>query len=682
MLRASGGHVTVELAPELRRNIENTIRFLAVDAVEKAGCGHPGAPMGLARPVFELWDRHLRFDPTDPAWPLRDRFVLSAGHASMLLYALLHLYGFDLPLSELVRFRQLDSKTPGHPEYGDTPGVEVTTGPLGQGFGHGVGMALAARMARARFAAGGEGPGHHFVYGVVSDGDLMEGVCYEAASLAGHLGLGNLIYLYDDNRITIDGPTSLSFSDDVGRRFEAQRWHVQHVDGEDHEGLARALAAARGESERPSLVLVRTTIGYGSPGKAGTSKVHGEKLGAEEARRTKQALGWPLEPTFLVPEEVRAYLAGRIAAKQAERKAADARLERWREAQPERAAAWEATRAQRVPPGLLGELARAIPAKADATRKHSGSAIQRLAELAPFLVGGSADLAGSNNTTIESSPFVGPSAPAGSDPFAGRNLHFGIREHSMAAIANGIDLDGTFRPYVATFLVFSDYLRPSLRLAALMKRRTIFVFTHDSVFLGEDGPTHQPIEHLDALRAIPGVTLFRPADGAEVAAAWAWALERARGPVILVLTRQTVPLFEREAGFAPEQVWRGAYCVRRAGERPDAVLLATGSEVPTACEAAAELARAGLAARVVSAPSLELFDAQGEAYRRELLPKGVPVVAVEAARGGSLTRYLGNGGVVYGIERFGLSAPLSDLAERFGFTGAKLAAHVREHLGR
>jgi transketolase len=677
-----GGHVTSELGAELRRKIENTIRFLAIDAVERAGCGHPGAPMGLARPAFELWDRHLRFDPTDPAWPLRDRFVLSAGHASMLLYSLLHLYGFDLALDDLMRFRQLDSKTPGHPELGDTPGVEMTTGPLGQGFGHGVGMALAARMTRARFAADGEGPGHHMVYGIVSDGDLMEGISYESASLAGHLGLGNLVYVYDDNRITIDGPTSLCFSEDVPRRFEAQRWHVQRVDGEDHAGISRALAAAREEGERPSLVIVRTTIGLGSPGRAGSSKAHGEKLGAEETKRTKQALGWPLEPSFLVPEDVRAYFAGRIAAKQAGRKELDARLERWREAQPERAAAWEATRSQRLPAGLVGELAKAMTGKADATRKQSGQVIQRVAELAPFLVGGSADLAGSNNTPIESSGFVGSPGPEGGDPFLGRNLHFGIREHAMAAIANGIDLDGTFRPFVGTFLVFSDYMRPALRLAALMKRRTLFVFTHDSILLGEDGPTHQPIEHLDALRAIPGVTLFRPADGIEVAAAWAFALERARGPVVFVLTRQTVPAFERDAGFAPEAVWQGAYCVRAAGERPDVVLLATGSEVPVACDAARELAASGLAARVVSAPSLELFAAQGPEYRAELLPPGVPVVGVEAARGGSLQRYAAPNGFVHGIDRFGLSAPHGELADRFGFTGPKLAAQVRAHLGR
>jgi len=676
-----GGTVTTELTPALRAQIENTIRFLAVDAVERATCGHPGAPMGLARTAFELWDHHLRFDPTDPAWPLRDRFVLSAGHASMLLYSLLHLYGFDLSLDELVRFRQLDSKTPGHPEHGDTPGVEVTTGPLGQGFAHGVGMALAARMTRAQFAVGEEGPGHQLVYGIVSDGDLMEGVSYEASSVAGHLGLGNLIYLYDSNRITIDGGTDLSFTEDVGARFEAQRWHVQRADGEDYEGIARALAAARAERERPSLVIVRTTIGYGSPGKAGTSKAHGERLGADEVRKTKEALGWPLEPTFLVPDAVRGYLAGRIAAKQAERKAADARLERWRDAHPERAAAFEATRSPRLPSTLLADLVAAAGVKADATRKQSGQVIQKLAELVPSLVGGSADLAGSNNTTIEGSPFVGTAAAA--DRFAGRNLHFGVREHSMADIANGIALDGTFRPYVATFLVFSDYMRPAVRLASLMRTRSLFVFTHDSILLGEDGPTHQPIEHLDALRAIPGLTLFRPADGVEVGAAWAWALERARGPVAFVLSRQTVPAFPRDPGFEPAHVWRGAYAVQRAGERPDVVLLATGSEVPTACDAAAKLAEGGLAARVVSAPSLELFDAEPEAWRRELLPAGVPVVGVEAARAGSLLRYAGSWPMLLcNLDRFGMSAPHTDLAERFGFTGAAIAAKVRAHLGR
>jgi transketolase len=425
--------------------------------------------MGLAGPAFELWDRHLQFDPGDPQWPLRDRFVLSNGHASMLLYALLHLFGFDLSLDEIESFRKLGSRTPGHPEYGDTPGVELTTGPLGQGFAHGVGMALAARMARARFGAEGEGPGHHFVYGIAGDGDLMEGISAEAGSLAGHLGLGNLIYLYDDNRITIDGPTSLAFGEDVVGRFEAQRWHVQSVDGEDHRALRAALEAARAELERPSLILTRTTIGRGSPNKAGKSRAHGEKLGAEEARLSKQSAGWPLEPEFWVPDDVRAYLAQRIAAKRAARTDADERLARWRAAHPERAAAWDAARERRLPDDLRTRLAEGLEGVEAPTRKHAAAVLERLTRVAPYLVGGSADLAGSGAPPIlKGRGIVGPGAEEGEDPFAGCNLYFGVREHAMAAISNGIALDGTFRPYCGTFLVFSDYLRPALRLAALM----------------------------------------------------------------------------------------------------------------------------------------------------------------------------------------------------------------------
>jgi transketolase len=667
-----------ELTPQLRQQIENTIRFLAVDAVEAAGCGHPGAPMGLARPAFEIWNDHLRFDPTDPAWPLRDRFVLSAGHASMLLYSLLHLFGFDLSLDDIKSFRQLDSKTPGHPEYGDTPGVEVTTGPLGQGFGHGVGMALAGRLARARYGVGGSGPGHHHVYGVVSDGDLMEGVSYEAASFAGHLGLGNLIYLYDDNRITIDGPTSLSFSEDVTQRFESQRWHVQRVDGEDYEGVSAALAAARESEDRPSLIITRTTIGHGSPNKADTSGAHGAKLGADEVRLTKQALGWPQEPTFLVPDEVRAYLAGRIAAKQAERKAADARFEAWREGSAEKAAAWDVARAQRVPDDLPEQLAAGLEDVKAATRMHSHAVLQKLGEVAPFLVGGSADLTGSNNTDVTSAGWIGPAADG--DPFAGANVWYGIREHAMGTVANGIALDGTFRPYVGTFLVFSDYMRPSIRLAALMGVKSVYVFTHDSIFLGEDGPTHQPIEHLDALRAIPGLTVFRPADGVETAGAWAWIVEHADGPAMLALSRQGLPPLDQEAGFSVRDVWRGAYCVKRAGDHPDVVLMATGSEVAVACEAAEILAKDGKTVRVVSAPCLELFEAEGEAYQRELLPDGVPVIAIEAARGGSFLPWTGSQDAILGISRFGQSAPASDLAERYGYTGPLIAERVKAAL--
>jgi transketolase len=671
-----------ELSAELRERIENTIRFLAVDAIEKAGSGHPGAPMGLARVAFELWDQHLRFDPKDPKWPLRDRFVLSNGHASMLLYALLHLCGFDLSLDEIVRFRQLGSRTPGHPEYGDTPGVEVTTGPLGQGFAHGVGMALAGRMTRARFGVDDEGPGQHIVYGIVGDGDLMEGISAEAGSLAGHLGLGNLIYLYDDNRITIDGPTSIAFSEDVAMRFEAQRWHVQSVDGADWRGLRQALEAARAETQRPSLIITRTTIGHGSPNRAGKSKAHGEKLGAEEAKLTKQALDWPLEPTFHIPDDVRAYLAGRVEVRGRERSEADARLERWREAHPERAAAWDAARERRLPEDLAALLCEGLDSVDDATRKHGARVLDRLVEAAPYWVGGSADLAGSAAPPVLANRgIVGPAAAQGEDPFAGTNIHFGVREHAMGAIANGIALDGTFRPYCGTFFVFSDYMRPPIRLAALMGVPSAFVFTHDSIFVGEDGPTHQPVEQLDALRAIPGLTVFRPADGIETAMAWAWIAEQSRGPAMLALSRQKLRALERKVPFEPEDVWRGAYAVQDPGAETKVVLVATGSEVALACDAAEKLRCDGVPARVVSLPCLSLFLQQPEEARRRLIPAdGTPVVAVEAARGESLWRLVGSNGFVYGMAGFGTSAPQADLAEHFGFTPDRLAARVLEHV--
>jgi transketolase len=661
-----------------RERIENTIRFLAVDAVERAGCGHPGAPMGLARVALELWDQHLRYDPSDPKWPLRDRFILSNGHASMLLYSLLHLFGFELSIEDIVRFRQLGSITPGHPEYGETPGVEVTTGPLGQGFGHGVGMALAGRMTRARFGSDSAGPGHHFVYGIVSDGDLMEGISHEAGSLAGHLGLGNLIYVYDDNRITIDGPTDISFSEDVGKRFDALGWHVDHAEGDDHLALRQALEGARAETQRPSLVISRTTIGWGSPNRAGTSKAHGEKLGAEEVKLTKQALGWPLEPEFLVPDDVAAWFGERIEAKRSARREADAGLERWREAEPECAAAWDASREQVLPADLDEILCDGLESVDNPTRKHGAVALERLAAVAPWFVGGSADLAGSAAPPIlEGRGALGE----GDDPFAGANIHFGVREHAMGAIANGIALDGTFRPYCGTFLIFSDYMRPSIRLAALMGVRTAFVFTHDSIFLGEDGPTHQPIEHLDALRAIPGLTLFRPADGIETAMAWSWIASRAEGPALLALSRQKLLALERPPDFVREDVLRGGYAVREPGGKPAVVLVATGSEVRLACDAAEKLEGEGLPARVVSLPSLSLFLEQPEEYQRGLVPQdGTPVVAVEAGRGESLRRLVGTSGLVYGIDRFGASAPFADLATHFGFTPDQLAGRIQEHV--
>jgi len=666
----------------LRERIENTIRFLAVDAVEKASSGHPGAPMGLARAALELWDAHLRFDPSDPGWLQRDRFILSNGHASMLLYSLLHLYGFELSLEDLRSFRSLGSKTPGHPEYGDTPGVELTTGPLGQGFAHGVGMALAARMTRARFGREGSGPGHHFVYGIVSDGDLMEGISAESASLAGHLGLGNLIYLYDDNGITIDGPTSLSFSEDVAKRFEASGWHLQSVDGQDWLALRSALEAARCEVQRPSLIVTRTTIGFGSPNRSGTSKAHGEKLGAEELRLTKQALGWPLEPTFLIPQDVRDYAKQRSDAKRAERAAADAELQKWRDANPDLAEAWDAARAQRLPADLAARLCEGLEGVDNPTRKHAAVVLERLARCAPHFVGGSADLAGSAAPPIlKGRGAVGSLSDELGDPFAGGNIHFGIREHAMAAITNGIALDGTLRPYCGTFLIFSDYMRPSIRLAALMRAPSIFVFTHDSIFLGEDGPTHQPIEQLDSLRAIPRLRVFRPADGIETAMAWAWIAEHRAGPALLALSRQTVKALARPAGFEREQIWRGAYVVEDSQGAADVVLVATGSEVALAVEAAAQLRGSGLATRVVSLPCLELFLEQSADFRRSVIPDdGTPVVAVEAARAESLWRVVGARGLIYGIDRFGASAPAEELARAYGFTAEQLAERVRAHL--
>ncbi len=680
------------LTPALLERIHNTIRFLSIDAIEKAKSGHPGAPMGLAAPVFEIWDQHLCFDPSDPAWPQRDRFVLSGGHASMLLYSLLHLFGYDLSLDEIKNFRQLGSRTPGHPEFGHTPGVEVTTGPLGQGFAHAVGMALAAKMTHSRFGAAkraadargalGPGPGAQRVYGTVGDGDLMEGISAEAAALAGVLELGNLIFLYDNNQISIDGATRIAFTENIRARFEAQHWHVEHVSGEDLPALRRALEAAKAETKRPSLIICDTVIGYGSPNKAGTSATHGSPLGADEALATKRAAGWPETETFFVPSEVRAYLAERIATKKQERAKRDAEISAWKSENPALAAQWESFRARRLPADLTAVLTQGMAEAKDATRKHSSTLIQRIAEAVPFFVGGSADLACSNLTTINKTTDVGPAA-GDADWYAGRNIHFGVREHVMGAIANGIALDGTFLPFVGTFLVFSDYVRPAVRLAALMGVRNTFVFTHDSIFLGEDGPTHQPIEHVDSLRLIPNLYVFRPADGLETALAWAWALQKANGPVALALSRQTLPPLARPATFTNEDIWRGAYIAQECAGKPDVVFVASGSEVSLCLDAAQKLASDGKKTRVVSLPCLELFLEQPDAYRAQVVPTGsVPVVAVEAGSARTLHELVGGNGLVYGIDRFGASAPPAKLAEVYGFTPDALAKRVREFLAR
>jgi len=683
------------ITPDLRQLAVNTIRMLSVDAVEKANSGHPGTPMGVADIAFTIWTEFLRYDPSAPDWENRDRFVLSAGHASMLLYSLLHLSGYELTLDDLRAFRQWGSRTPGHPEFGHAPGVEVTTGPLGQGFANGVGMALASRMMAARFTRDGWSPIDYRVFGIVSDGDLMEGVACEATSIAGHLRLGNLVYVYDDNGITIEGSTRLAFSEDVVKRFEACGWGAERVDGHDAAAVRAAIARAVADTERPSLIAARTTIGYGSPAKAGTAEAHGSPLGKDEVTKTKEALGWPTEPAFLVPDAVRECFAAR--AKEGARARGDweNRVAAWRRANPPAAAQYDAHWARKMPEGFARELAKSVEGAAGATRQLSGKVIQRAAALVPSLVGGSADLDPSTNTAIKDGGDVGPIVDAKGplDLYAGRTLHFGIREHAMGSMVNGLALSGCFVPYGATFLVFSDYMRPAIRLAALSGLPSIFVFTHDSIFLGEDGPTHQPVEHVASLRAIPKLTLFRPADGVEVAAAWAWAIQNAEGrlswrrggfehgvgPTLIILSRQKLPALARDPGFAVETAARGGYVLAdAAGSSPDVVLVATGSEVAPAIEAKKLLDERGVKTRVVSMPSVELFEKESRSYRDAVIPPRVRVAAIEA--GSSLTwhRFVGPKGLIIGVDRFGASAPFETLAEKFGFAPASISERVAE----
>ncbi len=587
----------------------------------------------------------------------------------MLLYSLLHLNRFELPMSELQRFRQLGSMTPGHPEYRHAPGVETTTGPLGQGFANAVGMALAEKMMQARFP---DLLDHH-VYGILGDGCVMEGVTTEAASLAGHLGLGNLVFVYDDNGITIEGRTSLAFSEDVPAKFAAMGWHVQSIDGHDHAAIEAALTAARNETARPSLIAAKTTIGQGSPNKANTHGVHGEPLGADEIAKTKDALGWPKEPTFLVPAEVQAVFDARV---EENRRHADdwrAREKAWRAADATRAALLDRHLSLTVPEDLDGKLLAAVGTEPAATRVLSSKVLQAAAAAVPAMIGGAADLDPSTKTGIKDGGSVAPGR------FGGRTLHFGIREHAMGSVSNGLALYGGLLPHTATFMVFADYMRPPMRLACLMKTRTTFVFTHDSIFLGEDGPTHQPVEHLPGLRQIPGMTVWRPADGVEVAMAWSWCLGQAKAPTALVLTRQNVPNLERPAGFAPRDVWKGGYAVV-ATERPDVVLVATGSEVGVAVGAAKILSARGARPRVVSMPCRELFEAQPRAAREALIPSETPVCVIEAARLRDWCALLGKDTLLVGQETFGASAPLKDLAAHFGFTPEAVADKVLARL--
>jgi transketolase len=659
----------------------NAVRVLSMDAVEAAQSGHPGTPMALAPAAWVLWTRFLKHDPADPAWPDRDRFVLSCGHASMLQYASLHLSGYDLPLDEIRRFRQWGSRTPGHPERGHTPGVETTTGPLGQGLGNAVGMAIAERILADRFNRPGLEIVDHRVWAFVSDGDLMEGVASEAASLAGHLGLGKLTLIYDDHHITIDGDTALTFSEDVGARFQAYGWHVARVagDGNDLAAITAALESARDARDRPSLVVLRTVIADPAPTKRNTSEAHGAPLGAAEVRKTKEILGWPAEPAFHVPPE--AYDGWRPATERGARGHAAWRekLARYRERHPEDAAELE----RRLAGELPRDWERALPAigpdkGALATRQASGLALQALAEAVPELVGGSADLGGSTGTTLKQGGTLGPGT-------AGRVIHWGVREHGMAAALNGIAAHGGLRPFGSTFLVFSDYMKPAIRLAAIMRLPVIYIGTHDSIGVGEDGPTHQPIEHLAMLRAIPGLVTLRPADAAETVEAWRAAIARRDGPTMLVLTRQKLPVLDRTTGGlgSADGAVRGGYVLWEPAGGPQAILIATGSEVHVALAAARQLLAEGIRARVVSLPSWELFEAQPASYRESVLPPAIRArVGIEAASAFGWSRYLTSGGAMLAMAGFGASAPGERLFEEFTFTPQRAAELVREVLSR
>jgi transketolase len=661
---------------ELDRLVINTIKTLAIDAVQKANSGHPGTPMGLAEYAYVLWTRFLKHDPARPDWPDRDRFVLSAGHASMLLYSLLHLAGYGLTLDDLRRFRQWQSRTPGHPEHGVTPGVEVTTGPLGQGVANGVGMAIAERMLAERFNVEGHTIVDHFTYGILSDGDIMEGVQAEAASIAGHLGLGRLIYFYDDNHITIDGSTDLTLSEDVGARYEAYGWQVQRIDGHDLGAIGRAIEAARAETERPSLIVGRTHIAHGSPNKQDTAEAHGAPLGEEEVRLTKLNIGWPPDAQFLVPEPVTRMFAERRQEWEAAHADWTDRFATYRERHPELASEFDRRLAGDLPKGWADKLPHyAAGSKPIATRSASHQVMKALAERIPELVGGSGDLASSNKTTLDGGGSVERRQ------FGGRNLHFGVREHAMGAILNGMALHKGFRVFGSTFLIFSDYMRPAIRLAALMELPVIYVFTHDSIFLGEDGPTHQPVEHLASLRAMPNLSLIRPADGPETVEAWEVALGHAHGPVALVLSRQDLRVLDhsrvKDGGVA-----RGAYVLRDAASgTPELILMASGSEVELAIDAQAALEQDGFPTRVVSFPSWDLFAAQSAEYQASVLPPRITArLAIEAASPFGWERYVGGAGRVLGVTHFGASAPAKVLGQEYGFTVERVLAASRELL--
>lgn len=659
------------MTQDLQSRALNTLRFLSADAVQKANSGHPGLPMGAAAMAFTIWTRHLRHNPRNPRWWGRDRFILSGGHGSMLLYSLLHLTGYDLALDELKNFRQWGSLTPGHPEYGLTPGVEVTTGPLGQGFANGVGMAIAASHLAAIFNQRGQEMIDPYIYAIVTDGDLMEGVASEAASLAGHLALGRMIYLYDDNHITIDGPTDLAFTEDRAVRFRAYGWQVLRVeDGNDVEAIDKAIHEAKTES-RPSLIICRTTIGFGAPHKQGTSKAHGEPLGDEELNAAKDNLGWPQEPRFLIPDDVSELFRKAVNGGRELEYDWKMRFDAYKRLYPALGSELQRRMAGKLPKDWSSALP-TFPAdeKGMATRAASGKTINALAQKLPELIGGSADLAPSNNTRIDASPDFQK------DSYQGRNFHFGVREHAMGAVINGMAVFGGIIPYGGTFLIFSDYMRPAIRLAALSHYPSIFIFTHDSVGLGEDGPTHQPVEHLMSLRLIPNLVVIRPGDANETVDAWRVAISRRDGPTILALSRQNLPIFDRSSLSAGLE--KGAYVLKDFGDKPDLILMASGSEIGLIMDAAQKLADGGRSVRVVSFPSWELFEQQDQAYRESVFPKKIRKrLAVEAGVGSGWERYAQS---TVSIERYGASAPYKTIFEHLGLTVDNVVARAKEVL--
>jgi len=656
---------------DLQLKAINAIRFLSADAVQKANSGHPGLPMGTAAMAYTLWTRHLRFNPNDPSWPDRDRFILSGGHGSMLLYSLLYLTGYDLSLSELKNFRQWKSRTPGHPEYGLTPGVEVTTGPLGQGFSNGVGMAIAEAHLASEFNRTGHNVVDHYVYAIVTDGDLMEGITSEAASMAGHLGLGKLIYLYDDNRISIDGSTELSFTEDRAARFAAYGWDVTTgVDGNDVQAIDAAIGAAK-KDPRPSIIVCRTHIGYGLPTRQDTSKAHGEPPGEDELSGAKNNLNWPLEPNFYVPEDVLEYYRTAIERGAQVQSVWQAEYDAYQNEFPDLAAEYK-RRMNGELPGKWDSDLPVFPAdsKGMATRASSGKVLNVLAQRLPELIGGSADLAPSNKTWIDGSPSFQTDTPSG------RNFHFGVREHGMAAVVNGMAVHGGVIPYGGTFLVFSDYMRPAIRISALSNYPSIWVFTHDSIGVGEDGPTHQPVEHLAALRAIPNLVVLRPGDANEVTEAWKVAITRRDGPTTLIFSRQNLPTLDRQVYADASGLQRGAYILGDLGpSAPELILMASGTEVNLILEAGLKLAEDGIGVRVVSFPSWELFALQSKQYQESVLAPHIHArLSVEAGISQGWDRWVGEHGEMISVEQYGASAPYQQIYENYGLSVENIVA--------